>query len=89
MQTVRTAIQYGTDLSAAVEAGGVPAAVAALVNGELSTMTTISWKSIALLFFLSGSVTAGVGSLALRDLGIHPSPGNPRSSRRSLLPQSP
>jgi RNA polymerase sigma-70 factor (ECF subfamily) len=56
-------------MTAVAEAGAVPAAVAALVNGELSTMATLSWKSIAAVLLLGGTVTAGVGSLALRGAG--------------------
>jgi RNA polymerase sigma-70 factor (ECF subfamily) len=69
LQTVRAATRYAGGMTAALEAGVVPATVAALVNGELSTMATISWKSIAVLLLLGGSVTAGVVSMALRDPG--------------------
>jgi RNA polymerase sigma-70 factor (ECF subfamily) len=72
LQTVRAATRYAGGITAAVEAGTVPATVAALVNGELSMMATISWKSISILLLLGGSVTAGVVSLALRgsDAGV-------------------
>jgi len=53
-------------MTAAVGAGAVPAKVAALVNGELATMATISWKSIAILSLLGGTLTTGVVSLSLR-----------------------
>jgi len=66
LQTVRAATRYASGITVAVEAGAVPATVAALVNGELSTMATISWKSIAVLLLVGGTVTAGVVSLALR-----------------------
>jgi len=66
LQTVRAATRYAGGITAVVEAGAVPATVAALVNGELSTMATISWKSIAVLLLLGGTVTAGVVSLARR-----------------------
>ena len=69
LQTVRAATRHAGEITAAVEAGSVPATVAALVNGELSTMATISWKSIAILSLLGGTATAGVVSLALRDPG--------------------
>jgi RNA polymerase sigma-70 factor (ECF subfamily) len=68
MHTVRAATQFarvGT-MTAAVDAGMVPATVAALVNGELATMSAISWKSIAVLLVLGGTVTAGVATLAAR-----------------------
>ena len=60
-------------MTAAVEAGAVPATVAAMVNGELSMMATISWKSVAALLLLGGTVTAGVVSLAVRG----PAPDRP------------
>ena len=41
-------------MTAAVEAGAVPASVAAMVNGELSMMATLSWKSIAALLLSAG-----------------------------------
>ena len=66
MPTVRAATRCAGGITAAVEAGTVSATVAALVNGELTTMATISWKSIAVLVFLGGSVTAGVASAVLR-----------------------
>jgi hypothetical protein len=66
---------------AAVDAGMVPATVAALVNGELATMSTISWKSIAVLLFFGGTVTAGVASLAARG------PGERAGEPAGLAPQ--
>jgi RNA polymerase sigma-70 factor (ECF subfamily) len=69
LQTVRAAARSAGGIPAAVEAGVVPATVAALANGELATMTTLSWKSIAVLLLLGGSVTAGVASMALRGPG--------------------
>jgi polysaccharide biosynthesis/export protein len=69
LQTVRAATRFAGGMTAAVEAGAVPAAVAAMVNGELSTMATLSWKSIAALLLLGGTVTAGVGSMAVRGAG--------------------
>jgi RNA polymerase sigma factor (sigma-70 family) len=66
LQTVRAATRYAGGITAVVEAGAVPATVAALVKGELSAMATISRKSIAVLLLLGGTVTAGVASLALR-----------------------
>jgi RNA polymerase sigma factor (sigma-70 family) len=66
LQTVRAAARHADGITAAALAGAVPATVAALVNGELSTMATISWKSIAVLLLLGGTVTASVVSLALR-----------------------
>jgi RNA polymerase sigma factor (sigma-70 family) len=66
VQTVRAATRHADTISAAALAGKVPATVAALVNGELSTMAAISWKSIALVLLLGSMVTAGVVSLALR-----------------------
>ena len=66
LQTIRAATRSAGGIPAAVAAGVVPATVAALANGELTTMATISWKSIAVLLLLGGSVTAGVASMALR-----------------------
>jgi RNA polymerase sigma-70 factor (ECF subfamily) len=78
LKTVRVAIRSATGISAAVEAGAVPATVAALVKGELSAMSLISWKSIAAALILGGSMTAGVAALALpgSDKGA-PEPGKP------------
>jgi RNA polymerase sigma factor (sigma-70 family) len=72
LQTIRAATRYAGGITAAVEAGTVSATVAALVKGELSMMATISWKSIAALLLLGGTVTAGVVSLTLRgsDVGV-------------------
>jgi RNA polymerase sigma-70 factor (ECF subfamily) len=79
LQTVRAAARSADGIPAAVEAGLVPAAVAALANGELATMTPISWKSIAVLLLLGGSVTAGVASLALRGPGAGGGAGAPEA----------
>jgi RNA polymerase sigma-70 factor (ECF subfamily) len=68
LRTVRTAARVASGMTAAVESGVVPAAVAALANGELSTMATIPWKSIAALLFLGGTLT---GVVAAR---VRPSP---------------
>ena len=62
----------------------VPATVAALVNGELSMMAPISWKPIAILILLGGSVTTGVVALAQR--GSDAGPGKmviPRESPKA------
>ena len=93
MPTVREATRCVGGITAAVEAGTVSATVAALVNGELSTMATISWKSIAVLVFLGGTVTAGVASVVLRgsDAGagdpamrvVAPEPANSTASLAS------
>ena len=69
LQTVRMATRSAGGMTAALEAGVVSATVAALVHGELSAMATISWKSIAVLLLLGGSVTAGGASMALRSPG--------------------
>jgi RNA polymerase sigma-70 factor (ECF subfamily) len=61
-QTVRAAASYAGGISAA-PAGAVQATVAAMANRELSTMTRMSWKSIAVLVLLGGTMTAGVASL--------------------------
>ena len=66
LHTVRAVTRYAGDMTAAVDAGLVPAMVAALVNGDLATMTTISWKSVAVLLLFGGTVTAGVVTLAAR-----------------------
>ena len=68
----------------------VPTTVAALVNGELSMMAPISWKPIAILILLGGSVTTGVVALAQR--GPDAGPGKAvipeESSKRAALPAS-
>jgi RNA polymerase sigma factor (sigma-70 family) len=87
LQTVRAAVRSAGGMTAAIEAGVVPATVAALVNGELSTMAMIPWKSIAVLFLLGGSVTAGVGALALR--GPDPEPGEPARPAAAPEPAAP
>ena len=69
LQTVRAATRLAGGMTAAVEAGAVPASVAAMVNGELSMMATLSWKSIAALLLVGGTVTAGVGAMAVRGAG--------------------
>jgi RNA polymerase sigma factor (sigma-70 family) len=66
LRTVRAAPRHSGEITAAVEAGMVPASVAALVNGELAMMAT-PWKSIGVLFLLGGSVTAGMATLAVRE----------------------
>ena len=66
LRTVRAATRHSVELTAAVEAGTVPASVAALVDGELAMMAT-PWKSIGVLFLLGGSVTAGMATLAARE----------------------
>ncbi len=82
LRTVRVATRHAGEMTAAVEAGMVPASVAALVDGELAMMTATPWKSIALVLALGGASTAGVASLALRgsDPGLEapPIPENPR-----------
>jgi len=87
LQTVRAATWYAGGTTAAVEAGIVPAAVAALVNGEFSMIATISWKSIAVLLLLGGSVTAGVASLALR--GSVAGGGEPAMPEAASKPATP
>jgi RNA polymerase sigma factor (sigma-70 family) len=66
VRTVRAATRYANGMTAAIESGAVPATVLALVNGELSLMAATSWKSIAVMLFVGGMATAGVGSLAVR-----------------------
>src|SRR5262249_19203909 len=66
LPTVSAATRSAGGMTAAVAAGVVPATVAALANGELATMATLSWKLIGALLLLGGSVTAGFASLALR-----------------------
>ncbi len=87
LQTVRMATRYAGGTLAAVEAGVVPATVAALVNGELSMTATIFWKSIAVLFLLGGSVTAGVVLLALR--GSDAGGGEPAMPLAASKPATP
>jgi RNA polymerase sigma factor (sigma-70 family) len=68
LQTVRAATRCGGagGVSAAAAVGTVPASVAALVEGELAMMTAFSWKSVAALLLVGGTVTAGAVSLAQR-----------------------
>ena len=73
-QTVRAACSGGT--TAAVAAGVVPASVAAMVDGGLSTMAILSWRSIAALVLVGGTI--GVGTMAVRGSGGPTSP--PQSS---------
>ena len=75
LQTVRAAARLAGGMTAAVEAGAVPASVAAMVNGELSMMATLSWKSIAALLLVGGTVTAGVGAMAVRGCRGRPAVG--------------
>jgi len=67
LQTVRAAIRSTAGLTTAVEAGTVSATVAALVNGELSMMLPISWKTVAICLLFGGTVTLGGVSVALRN----------------------
>jgi RNA polymerase sigma-70 factor (ECF subfamily) len=60
LRTVRAAGRVAGGMTAAVEAGVVPAGAAALANGELTMMATIPWKPIAALLLLGGTLTAGV-----------------------------
>jgi RNA polymerase sigma-70 factor (ECF subfamily) len=69
LRTVRAAAHTAGGMTAAIKAGAVPAAVAALVNGEFATMAPLSWKSIAALVVLGGAVAAGAGTLAVRAAG--------------------
>ena len=59
-QTVHAATKLGGGISAAVEAGAVPGSVAALVVGELATMSMFPWKTAAVLILAGGALTTGV-----------------------------
>ncbi|MDR3618567.1 MAG: sigma-70 family RNA polymerase sigma factor, partial [Paludisphaera borealis] len=66
VQTVRAASRYAGATKAAAPAGAVPAAVAALVEGEFTMTTTFFWKSITAALLAGGAMTAGAMSLARR-----------------------
>ena len=66
LRTLRAASR-AVELSAAVEAGMVPASVAALVDGELAMMATTPWKTLAALLLAGGAATAGMATLAIRN----------------------
>jgi RNA polymerase sigma-70 factor (ECF subfamily) len=69
LRTAFAAARSAGEMTVAVEAGAVPASVAALPNGELGKMATLPWKSTAALLVLGGAVTAGAGALAVRGAG--------------------
>jgi RNA polymerase sigma-70 factor (ECF subfamily) len=89
VRTVRAAARSASagGMTAAIEAGLVPATVAALVNGELSMTAMIPWRSIAVLFLLGGTMTAGVGALSLR--GSDPMPAAPARPAVASEPAAP
>ncbi|SIO38841.1 RNA polymerase sigma-70 factor, ECF subfamily [Singulisphaera sp. GP187] len=65
VRIVRAAAPHLTGMAGVAEVGLVPATVAALVEGELAMMATLSWKSLAALLIVSGTVATGaVVSLA-------------------------
>jgi len=74
VQTVRAASRYAGATKAAASAGAVPAAVAALVEGESTMTTTFFWKSITAALLAGGAVTAGAMSLARRPPEPPPAP---------------
>lgn len=86
-RTVGAAAWNAGGISAAVEAGVVPASVAALVNGELSMMAVFPWKSIAVLLLLGGGVTAGVASMTART--SEPAAPPARANLPAMPPASP
>src|SRR5262245_41805257 len=57
LRTLRAAGRVAGGMKAAIEAGVVPTAVAALANGELTTMAPIPWKSIAVLLLVGETLT--------------------------------
>lgn len=84
LQTVRAASRYaGASPAAAV--GAVPAAVAALVEGEFTMTTTFPWKSSTALLLVGGTMTAGAVSLAQRVLETTP----PAAPEPASVPATP
>jgi RNA polymerase sigma-70 factor (ECF subfamily) len=86
LQTVRAATGCAGTVTVAVEASLVPATVAALVDGELSTMATISWKSIAVLLLLGGAMVTGVVSRVQRGSGSGAGASKPETPAIAAAP---
>lgn len=90
LQTARAATLTAGEMTASVQAGALPAAVAALVNAELAMITAISAKPIAVLVLLGGMATAGVVSQLQRDAGGGlPGPGIRRAEAPPTSPPAP
>jgi RNA polymerase sigma factor (sigma-70 family) len=87
LRTVRSATRSAGGMKATAESGVVPAAVVAMFDGELTTMATISWKSVAVLMLFGGTVTAGVVSLAV--LGPEDRKGKAATPRIAPVAASP
>jgi RNA polymerase sigma-70 factor (ECF subfamily) len=89
VQAVRAATPFAGGLSAAVELGVVPAAVAALAEGEMAMRIAVPWKTVATVLLLSG--TAAAGFVLRARPGDDPAPGKPaaaatgQAGSRSLL----
>ena len=66
LRTVRAAGRASGGVAASVEAGAVPASVAAMIEGELAMIGTIPWRSVVPLMLLGGAVAAGASSFALK-----------------------
>jgi len=64
LKTVRAANGYAGEMTAVSGVGVVPASVAALVDGELAMMVTLSWKSFVAPCLVGASLTAGVALMA-------------------------
>ena len=64
LRTVRAAGRAPGGYAASVEAGAVPASVAAMVEGELAMIGTVPWKAVAAVLLVGGAVAAGASSMA-------------------------
>lgn len=74
-RVVRNAAPYLSVMAEGAEVGLVPTTVAALVEGELAMMITVSWKALAALMVVSGTVVAGtLVSLAKPIPALPPTP---------------
>lgn len=85
VRIVRAATPYLTGMTGVAEVGLVPATVAALVEGELAIMATISWKSLAGLLVVSGAVATGAVVSLAKPIPVSP-PAAPRALQAPLDP---
>lgn len=85
VRIVRAATPYLTGMTGVAEVGLVPATVAALVEGELAIMATISWKSLAALLIVSGVVATGAAVSLAKPIPVSP----PTASRELQAPLDP
>ncbi len=87
LQIVRAATPFAGGLSAAVEVGVVPAAVAALAEGEMAMRILTPWKTIAAVLLIGG--TAAAGFILQAQPSDDPVPAKPaipgQAAGRSLL----